>query len=101
MSRIEYNSNSPYFYTPQYSWHIGNYEHRPIFPNGEDTMIVIEKKYQYRPEYLSDDLYGTPAYWWVFCIRNPFLRSDPIWNFVTGLDIMVPSAKYLNSIMGS
>ena len=101
MSVIQYPANSPYATTPQTSWHIGRFKFRPVPPDANDTLYVLQSRHQYRPDRLSYDLYNTPAYWWVFCERNPFLRSDPIWNFVTGLEISVPSADYLRRILGS
>jgi hypothetical protein len=50
---------------------------------------------------LSYDLYASPAFWWVFCERNPFLRGDPIWNFLPGLQIMVPQHDYLRRVTGA
>jgi hypothetical protein len=50
---------------------------------------------------LAYELYGTPAYWWIFCERNPFLRSEPVWNFLAGLVIMVPSPDYLARTLGT
>lgn len=101
MSKIAYPANSPYFSTSQTSWHIGRYVYRPIPPDSGDTPVVLQMRHQYRPDRLSQDLYGTPVYWWVFCIRNSFLRADPVWNFVAGITIIVPSADYLRRIFGA
>lgn len=101
LSKIVYAANSPYRTTPQTSWHILPFVLRPIPPNKGDTLITLTSIYEFRPDRLSFDLYRTPAYWWVFCVRNPFLRPDPIWTFSTGLTITVPSASYLISLLGS
>lgn len=101
MSRINFPSSSPYFETPQTSWYTDHYVYRPIPPDKGDTVIVLSVKYEFRPDKLSYDLYGTPAFWWVFCVRNPFLRADPIWSFVAGLDIMAPSRDYVTRIIGT
>lgn len=101
MSTVTYPANSPYAATPQTSWHIGRFVFRDIPPDSGDQPYTLKQQHEYRPDRLSYDLYGTPVYWWVFCIRNPFLRSDPIWNFVAGLEIMVPSGDYLRRLLGS
>jgi hypothetical protein len=101
LSVIQYPANSPYSATPQTSWHIGRFVFRPIPPNVFDTPFTLLPRHQYRPDRLSNDLYNTPSYWWVFCERNPFLRGDPVWSFVTGLQIMVPSGDYLRQVLGS
>lgn len=74
---------------------------RPLPPDSGDQPFTLTLRHQYRPDRLSFDLYGTGAYWWVFSVRNPFLRSDPIWSFTNGTTIVVPSADYLHRILGS
>ncbi len=100
MTTVTYPANSPYHNTPQTSWHIGRFVYIPIPPDSGDTLYTLAQQHQYRPDKLSYDLYGTPAYWWIFCERNPFLRANPIWDFIAGLTIIVPSADYLQSILG-
>jgi hypothetical protein len=101
MTVIRYPATSPYSATPQISWHIGRFVFRPVPPDSGDTPYILQSRHQYRPDRLSYDLYQTPVYWWVFCERNPFLRSDPVWNFLPGLQIMVPSPDYLSRVLGS
>ena len=101
MSVINYPASSPYSATPQASWHIENLVFRPIPADSNDKPFVLQLRHQYRPDRLSYDLYGTPIYWWVFCVRNPFLRADPIWGFTVGLEIMVPSMDHLQQVLGS
>jgi hypothetical protein len=100
MSKIVYPTNSPYQATGQTSWHIGRFVFRPVPPDAGDTPFPLRQQHQYRPDRLSQDLYGTPAYWWVFCVRNPFLRGDPIWGFVSGLTIMVPTLSHIQRVLG-
>lgn len=100
MSTISYPSASPYASTLQTSWYLQNWVYRPIPPDTGDTLYTLQIRHNYRPDILSNDLYGTPIYYWIFCIRNPFLRKDPIWNFITGLTIIVPSSSYLQQVIG-
>jgi hypothetical protein len=100
MAFEKYPVSSPYSGTQQFSWRIGRYEHRDVPPSSDDTTIIVEARHRYRPDLLSYDLYGSPAYWWVFAVRNPELRRDPIWALETGLMITVPSRDYLNRIVG-
>ncbi len=101
MTQIAYAANSPYAATSQTNWCINALVFRPILPDSGDLPFTLTLRHQYRPDRLSYDLYNTPAYWWVFCVRNPFLRRDPIWDFVTGLTITVSSLNYLRQILGS
>jgi hypothetical protein len=99
--KIAYAANSPYAITPQTSQFIGTLVFRPIPADAGDQPFTLQLRHQYRPDRLSYDLYGTAAYWWVFCNRNAFLRRDPIWGFVNGLTIMVPAAVYLTGLLGN
>lgn len=97
---IQYPSNSPYEATPQLSWRMGIFTYRPIVPDKTDSQFILDLRHQYRPDKLSYELYQSPCYWWVFCERNPFLRANPIWDFVAGLEITVPSHDYLTRLIG-
>jgi hypothetical protein len=101
MSKINYPASSPYAATPQTSWYLGNYKHRPIPASGDDQPFTITKQYENRPDTLSYFLYGTPAYWWVFAVRNRNLLHDPVWDMVAGLTITVPSLATLKKALGS
>jgi hypothetical protein len=56
-----------------------------------DKSFIITEKYNKRPDLLSYDTYGTPDYWWVFSIRNVDIIKDPINDFITGLEVVIPS----------
>ena len=101
MTKINYPASSPYSATQQSSWSIGNFVYRPIPAAADDTSIILKKKYENRPDTLSYDLYGTPAYWWVFAVRNRDVITDPVWDMVAGINIIVPSLATLKKILGS
>lgn len=101
MSKINYPASSPYASTPQTSWYISNFVYRRIPAATDDRTFVLTRKYQYRPDTLSYDLYGTPAYWWVFSVRNRNVISDPIWDMVAGITIILPSLANLKKVLGS
>lgn len=75
--------------------------HRDIPSANDDISVNITKKYENRPDVLSYDLYGTPAYWWVFSIRNRDLLTDPIWDMVSGITIFAPSLITLKKALGA
>jgi hypothetical protein len=100
MSYVDYSSTSPYATTKQAPWHIGLYKHRHLRAHKGDREIVIGIKYNFRPDLLSFDLYGTPVYWWVFCVRNINVIRDPVWDFEAGKVIMVPTVEHLKSVVG-
>jgi hypothetical protein len=98
--KIDYAKTSPYGATPQTSWHIGRYVHRSIPAHKNDTLFELKPRHQYRPDLLSQELYGSPVYWWVFVVCNTKIIRDPIWDFKTGTTIVVPSADYIKTIIG-
>lgn len=52
--------------------------------------VVIEPKYNNRPDLLANDLYGNSKLWWVFAIFNQDKLNDPIIDFTSGKSIQVP-----------
>lgn len=57
-----------------------------------DYEFIITEKYNYRPDLLSYELYGTPFLNQLFSLRNPDILGDPIYDFTTGKVIMVPTS---------
>lgn len=100
MSKIQYPVTSPYATTPQNSWYIDLYKHRPISVHAGDRQLTIGQKYHNRPDLLAYDLYGNPGYWWVFFVRNMNVIRDPVWDFELGKVIFVPSIEHLRSVVG-
>jgi hypothetical protein len=93
--RVEYPRSSPYGVTGQSSWFLSNYKHRSISPDSRDRQVVLDSSHEFRPDKLSQELYGTSAYWWVFMVRNMSQIRDPIGDFKAGLTIWVPAADHL------
>lgn len=100
MSKISYSKSSPYALTPQSNRFLGRYVHRSITPDATDSLYMLEAKHQYRPDTLSQELYGTPEYYWVFKCRNMNIIRDPIWDFVAGTIIVVPTLAHIKNITG-
>ena len=74
---------------------------RPIPKYATDVYMTITAPYQYRPDLLAQDLYNNSQLWWVFAARNPnILGSDPLFNFVAGTGIYIPTQETLNSALG-
>jgi hypothetical protein len=100
MSKINYPASSPYSDTGQTHWYLGPIRLRTIPADGNDEYISIPAKYDTRPDLMSYAIYGTPAYWWVFMVRNMDLIRDPIWDFKSGMYIFVPSEERIRSLLG-
>ena len=90
---VTYSSKSLYSSTPQvfnYVSYLDVWNGIVIASNASDILINLDAKYKYRPDLLSNDQYGTPQLWWVFMLRNPDIIKDPVWDFITGINIYVP-----------
>lgn len=82
---------SPYILTPTYTWYLDTWIPREIPRNDFDKIEIIPPEFDQRPDLMSQQVYGTPRLWWVFCMRNPNLITDPIHDFVAGLEIYIPA----------
>jgi len=100
MSKVDYKTSSPYSETQQTSWFLSNMTFRDIPRDGSDKIRTLESKYEYRPDLLSYDLYGTPNYWWIFMVVNPNKIKDPIYDFKAGLTIYTPTPTRLSQVLG-
>jgi hypothetical protein len=81
---------SEYLLTPITDWYLDIMVSRAVPSSEFDKIINIPPAFDQRPDLLSQQEYGTPALWWVFCVRNPDLIIDPIQDFIAGLEIYVP-----------
>lgn len=98
MTLVQYNPKSLYSKTPQlnqYLEYLGFWNGDFAIQNQNNNTITLENKYMHRPDLLSSDLYSTTGYWWIFMLYNPDKIQDPIYDFVPGLTIVVPSKTNL------
>jgi|TARA_B100001093_G_scaffold62348_1_gene52413 hypothetical protein len=57
----------------------------------EETLtIIIQNKFDRRPDLLAFNLYGSARLWWVFTHYNRDIIKDPIFDFKAGTKIVVP-----------
>lgn len=87
-----YRTDSVYRKTP-----IVNNKYLGIFNPGNldvsnttTTTVTLENRHQFRPDVLANELYGNPKLWWVFAQFNPDELVDPIMDFTSGKQIVVP-----------
>jgi hypothetical protein len=99
MTVIPYSQTSLYAATPQVTnygiQYLDFWNPQALLINPNDVYINLDAKYNLRPDLLSYDYYQTVDYWWVFMRRNPNIIKDPIWDFVTGIKIFVPTKETL------
>jgi hypothetical protein len=91
MSRIRYNTSSVYSVTPVRNEYLDLYV-SPIEPDFTQAQpYVITQKYDRRPDLLAYDLYNDSKYWWIFSLYNRNKIKDPLFDFKTGLEILIPN----------
>jgi hypothetical protein len=96
----QYDATSPYFETGYSQFFLDSMVNRPIPKEDDDTMFTINLTYQYRPDLLAFDLYGTGALWWVFYQRNPNTLTAPPLDFAEGTSIFLPKVSTLKAALG-
>ena len=96
----QYDATSPYFETGYSQFFLDSMVNRPIPREDDDIMFTINLTYQYRPDLLAFDLYGTGALWWVFYQRNPNTLTEPPLDFAVGTQIFLPKIATLRSSLG-
>ena len=95
-----YSNSSPYFKTSQENNYLDVITFLDISPSTDDVEYELDKKYEYRPDLLAYDLYRDVGLWWVFSVRNKSTIRDPIFDFVAGTKIFLPSVNTINSVLG-
>jgi hypothetical protein len=95
-----YDATSPYYLTPYSQFFLDVMVDRPIPKQNDDILFSINLTYQYRPDLLAFDLYGTPTLWWVFYQRNPNTLTAPPLDFAVGTRIYLPKISTLKSTLG-
>ena len=99
---VTYSEQSLYYSTPIDSQgRLGIWVPRPVPASASDQIITISHAYHLRPDLLAHDRYGNSQLWWIFSQRNPnALASDPLGNFVAGLQIYLPNPAALKNALG-
>lgn len=98
----KYNDSSPWKNTPNNSSneYLDFLRPRGIPASADDVLYEIEPQYNYRPDLLAYDMYGTPKLWWVFAQRNMDIMEDPIYDLKVGTKIYLPKASALKNALG-
>jgi len=95
-----YSSSSPWYSTTQNKVYLEIWQPRPIPSDDDDFPYTIQPQYNFRPDLLAYDIYGNPKLWWVFTQRNIDILADPIYDFRSGVTILLPKKTALLSALG-
>ncbi len=97
---ISYSNKSPWFKTPITNGTLDIFRIRPVSAEADDFLYQIDPQYNYRPDLLAHDLYGTSKLWWVFVQRNLDVLQDPVFDFKAGTYIYIPKKSSLFKVLG-
>ena len=78
-----YSKLSPYYHTPLNGSYLDILSLRNLTGETDDVRYEITSQYEYRPDLLAYDLYGSSRLWWVFAQRNADVIFDPIYDLVS------------------
>lgn len=93
----QYTASSPYANTSSVNGKLNLLNVRS-FPHLKDDLIYeIDHQYNHRPDLLAYDLYNNSGLWWVFAQRNPNTLIDPVFDFITGIQIYLPQQLTLQN----
>lgn len=95
-----YSRTSPYYGTKTWGKFLDTWTGKTIRSDVTDVVYQIDNIYNYRPDLLANDLYQDSNLWWVFSIRNPDVIKDPIFDFVAGNIIYVPTKAVIQKSLG-
>lgn len=95
-----YSRTSPYYGTQTWGKFLDTWTSKTIKADISDAVYQIDVIYNKRPDLLANDLYQDSSLWWVFAVRNPDVLKDPLFDFVTGKIIYVPTKAVLQKSLG-
>jgi len=76
------------YYTDQRYLTYKIYKREPIPQSDNDQYTVIPAGMEYRPDLMSQNVYGIPDLWWRILEAN---NMSDVWDFKTGLNIRIPT----------
>lgn len=99
MPFVNYPPTSPYFESEQTEFFLTYFNFRKIDPDSSDLSIILDSKYEFRPDLLAFDIYGDSKLWWVFVNRNMDKIKNPIFDFISGIEIFYPKKDRLSFLL--
>lgn len=81
--------NSPWNTTTVHGRYMGYFEGKTITKKDGDIVSTMNNPaLVHRPDLLSQLVYSTPDYWWVFGVVNEW--SDPVFDQELGVEMIIP-----------
>jgi hypothetical protein len=83
-----YADSGVVYYTENKLLTFKTYKKKNYIPSKSDKYAVITKGYEYRPDLMSNQAYGTPDFWWKILEVN---GMKDIFEFKSGENIVIPN----------
>lgn len=83
-----YDGSDVYFYGDERKLTLGTYERHDFPESSADKYLVLSPGYEFRPDLLAWDAYGTTELWWVLLEAN---NIADIFDFKAGINIRIPA----------
>lgn len=83
-----YFSSTVVYYTEKKKLTFGTYRRTPHATSDRDRFTTITKGYEYRPDLVSFDAYGTTDFWWKIMEANDI---KDILDFSVGRTVRLPN----------
>ena len=98
---VTYKNTSPYAKTSLFdNRFLDIMEYKSLPAQADDIYKQITATYQYRPDIMSYDLYGTAEFWYVFMLRNRDVILDPVFDFTEDKMIYIPKLSTILENLG-
>ncbi len=86
-----YANQTVVYYTERKLLTYKTYKKATYTTSQKDRFMVVNKYYEYRPDLVSFDVYGTPDFWWKVLEAN---NINDVFNFKAGLNIRLPGSVF-------
>jgi len=84
-----YSESLVVYYKEEKFLTLNTYKKKSYTPTSGDKYMVVTKGYEYRPDLVSQRVYGFPDYWWKIMETN---NIKDIYDFKAGINIRIPES---------
>ena len=87
-----YNNSTIVYYGDDKKITFDTYRRTPDVRSDQDKFMVITKGYEYRPDLVSQEMYGVVDFWWrIMEVNNIY----DIFDFKAGVNIRLPGNVFV------
>jgi hypothetical protein len=87
-----YSDSTVVYYTENKLLTFNTYKKKNFVTSKNDKFMVISPGYEYRPDLISQMVYGSPDFWWKIMEVNGI---KDIFDFKSGVNLRIPDSNLL------